>query len=73
MESVLENSQGDPTVDKMHIAVRDFVVRRSVFQCKGNGHNLRNIIALGKIFNKDFKRGDFPPPFGPTMVIIELG
>ena len=64
MESVLENSQGDPTVDKMHIAVRDFVVRRSVFQCKGNGHNLRNIIALVKIFNKDFKMEEIYVPAG---------
>lgn len=64
MESVLENSQDDPTVDKMHIAVRDFVIRRSVFQCKGNGHKLHNIIALVKIFNKHFEKEEISVPAG---------
>ena len=64
MESVLENSQDDSIVDKMHIAVRDFVIRRSVFQCRGNGHKLRNIIAFVKIFNKEFKREEISVPAG---------
>lgn len=64
MESVLENSDDDARTTKMDIAVRDFVIRRSVFQCRGNGHKLRNIIALVKIFNKHFEREEISVPAG---------
>ena len=47
-----QKDSGQSDLSKVKIEFRDFVVRRSVFQCKKSGHNLRNITGLVKIMNK---------------------
>lgn len=63
-ESVLEFSKSDQKAEKAHIAVRDFVIRRTVFQCKSNGHKLRNIIGLVYILNKHSNKEEVSFPAG---------
>lgn len=47
-----QKDSGQSDLSKVKIEFRDFVVRRSVFQCKKSGHNLRNITGIVKIMNK---------------------
>jgi len=63
-ESVLQLSRPDQRAEEAHIAVRDFVIRRTVFQCKSSGHKLRNIIGLVYILNKHSNKEEVSFPAG---------
>ena len=63
-ESVLQFSGSSQKAEEAHIAVRDFVIRRTVFQCKGSGHKLRNIIGLVFILNKYSNKEEVSFPAG---------
>lgn len=63
-ESVLQFSKPDQKAEEAHIAVRDFVIRRTVFQCKSSGHKLRNIIGLVYILNKYSNKEEVSFPAG---------